>query len=103
MEREGIMADLVGRSEERAHAPRSPSDTLPPMEFRDLPEPVPLRRIVGASVIILATAIGSGEFVLWPYITTQVGLVFMWGAILGFAIQFFINMEIERYSGDHND
>ena len=92
------MADLVGRSEERAHAPRSPSDTLPPMEFRDLPEPVPLRRIVGASVIILATAIGSGEFVLWPYITTQVGLVFMWGAILGFAIQFFINMEIERYT-----
>ena len=75
-----------------------PSKHLPPAETRDLPEPVPLKRIVGASVIILATAIGSGEFVLWPYITSQVGLVFIWGAVLGFLLQFFINMEIERYT-----
>jgi hypothetical protein len=75
-----------------------PSRNLPAAETRDLPEPVPFRKVVGASVIILATAIGSGEFVLWPYITSQVGLVFMWAAIVGFAIQFFINMEVERYT-----
>jgi hypothetical protein len=75
-----------------------PSKHLPAPEKRDLPDPVPLRRIAGASVIILATAIGSGEFVLWPYITSQVGLVFMWAAVLGFLLQFFINMEIERYT-----
>jgi hypothetical protein len=82
-------------------APRAfelPSRNLPAVEARDLPEPVPLRRVAGASVIILATAIGSGEFVLWPYITSQVGLVFMWAALVGFLIQFFINMEIERYT-----
>ncbi len=75
-----------------------PSHNLPAVETRDLPEPVPFRKVAGASVIILATAIGSGEFVLWPYITSQVGLVFIWAAVVGFAIQFFINMEVERYT-----
>ena len=75
-----------------------PTKYLPPVEFRDLPEPVPLRKVTGASVIILATAIGSGEIILWPYITTQVGFTFMWAAVVGFAIQFFLNMEIERYT-----
>ena len=80
------------------HGFELPSRYLPAVETRDLPEPVPFRKVVGASVIILATAIGSGEFVLWPYITSQVGLVFMWAAIVGFLIQFFINMEVERYT-----
>ena len=75
-----------------------PTKYLPPVEFRDLPEPVPLQKVTGASVIILATAIGSGEIILWPYITTQVGFTFMWAAVVGFAIQFFLNMEIERYT-----
>lgn len=92
------MADTVGRSEERKFATELPSKNLPAVEYRDLPEPVPLKRIIGASVIILATAIGSGEFVLWPNITQKVGLVFMWGAAVGFLIQYFINMEIERYT-----
>ena len=78
--------------------PTLPSKYLPPVEFRDLPEPVPLRKVVGASVIILATAIGSGEIVLWPYITSQIGFVFMWDAVVGFGIQYFLNMEIERYT-----
>ncbi|MCO1660890.1 Nramp family divalent metal transporter [Pseudonocardia sp. S2-4] len=54
--------------------------------------------MTGASVIILATAIGSGEMILWPYITSQIGFIFMWAAVVGFAIQFFLNMEIERYT-----
>jgi hypothetical protein len=54
--------------------------------------------VSGASVIILATAIGSGEMILWPYITTQIGFTFMWAALVGFGIQFFLNMEIERYT-----
>ncbi|RBM11529.1 hypothetical protein DI005_33320 [Prauserella sp. PE36] len=78
--------------------PTLPSKYLPPVELRDLPEPVRLRKITGASVIILATAIGSGEMILWPYITSQVGFTFMWAAVVGFGIQFFLNMEIERYT-----
>lgn len=75
-----------------------PSKYLPAVEFRDLPEPVRLRKITGASVIILATAIGSGEVILWPYITSQIGFAFIWAAVVGFGIQYFLNMEIERYT-----
>ncbi|MEU3269880.1 Nramp family divalent metal transporter [Saccharomonospora sp. NPDC006951] len=78
--------------------PTLPSKHLPAVEFRDLPEPVRLRKITGASVIILATAIGSGEMILWPYITSQIGFTFIWAAVVGFGIQFFLNMEIERYT-----
>ena len=48
---------------------------------------------------MIAAGIGlaSGEFILWPYITSQVGLVFLWAAVVGVVTQFFINMEIERY------
>lgn len=89
------MADSI---EAREVASEIPGDHLPPVEYRDLPEPVPLRKIVGASVIILATALGSGEYVLWPYITSQVGFIVIWAAVLGFLFQYFINMEVERYT-----
>src|SRR5215204_3173398 len=74
------------------------SKNLPGIEYRDLPDPVPLRKIVGASVILLATAIGSGELIIWPYITTTVGVGLLWLAAFGFATQYFLNMEIERYT-----
>jgi hypothetical protein len=75
-----------------------PSKYLPAVEYRDLPEPVPLGKIVGASVILLATALGSGELIIWPYITTTVGVGLLWLAAFGFATQYFLNMEIERYT-----
>ncbi len=83
---------------DRNVATEIPDKYLPALTYEDLPEPVPLRKVIGASVIILATAIGSGEFVLWPYITSQIGFVFMWAAMVGFLMQYFINMEIERYT-----
>jgi hypothetical protein len=36
--------------------------------------------------------------VLWPYIASQVGLVLLWGALVGVVTQFFLNMEVERYT-----
>lgn len=35
---------------------------------------------------------------LYPYIASQVGLVFVWAALVGVMTQFFLNMEIERYT-----
>jgi len=67
-------------------------------EERDLPEPVPLGRILGPSVILVGVGIASGEYVLWPAIASQVGLVFLWAAVVGVLTQYFINMEIERYT-----
>jgi hypothetical protein len=34
------------------------------VRYRDLPEPAGLRKYLGASVIITATALGSGELIL---------------------------------------
>jgi hypothetical protein len=49
-------------------------------------------------VVLLATALGSGELIIWPYITTQVGIGLLWFAVVGFSMQYFLNMEIERYT-----
>jgi len=49
-------------------------------------------------VLLLAGSIGSGEFVLWPYISTQTGLTLAWLAVLGVLTQYFLNMEITRYT-----
>jgi len=89
--------------DERAHgegdfAPEPPTKYLPPMPYADMPEPQPLRKVLGPSVILAGIGVGSGEYVLWPYITTQVGVGFLWAALLGVTVQLFLNMEIERYT-----
>ena len=71
---------------------------MPAVEYTDLPEPLPMKKVLGPSVLLLAGAIGSGEYVLWPSITSQVGLVLVWLTILGVGTQYFLNMEIERYT-----
>src|ERR671917_818908 len=90
------MAESTDPREE--FATELPSRYLPQVKYRDLPEPRGLRNYMGASVIILATALGSGELILWPYITTQVGLALVWLSVLGITVQFFLNMEVERYT-----
>ncbi len=75
-----------------------PSRHVPAAQYADLPEPAPLKKVLGPSVLLLAGAIGSGEFVLWPYITSQVGLVLVWLVVVGVTTQYFLNMEIERYT-----
>jgi hypothetical protein len=67
-------------------------------EERDLPEAPALRRLVGPSVILIGVGIASGEYILYPFIASQAGLVFLWAAVVGILVQFFINMEIERYT-----
>lgn len=74
------------------------SDSVP-FTVRDLPEPPrELWRIVGPGIVAAGVGLSSGEFILWPYIASQAGLIFLWGAILGVGTQFFLNMEIERYT-----
>ena len=74
------------------------SNHLPGVDYADLPEPLPMKRVIGPSVLLLAGAIGSGEYVLWPYITSQVGLTVVWLVLIGVLTQYFLNMEIERYT-----
>jgi hypothetical protein len=62
------------------------------------PKPIAFRKIIGPSFIILAFGLGSGELILWPYLTANYGLGIVWAALLGLSCQYFINMEIERYA-----
>src|SRR5919107_2102363 len=72
-----------------------PSKYLPAIdEYKDLPDPRPLRAYLGASVILLATALGSGELIIWPYITSQAGGGLLWLAVIWFFGQDFIKMEV---------
>jgi hypothetical protein len=68
-------------------------------QLRDMPEP-PRNywRLVGPGIVAGGVGLSSGEFVLWPYIASQAGLVLLWGALLGVITQFFLNMEVERYT-----
>jgi hypothetical protein len=76
----------------------SPPGDLPPLRERDLPEPVPLVQMIGPSIILAGLALGSGEYILWPYITFRSGFVFFWAALLGVAVQYVINMEVMRWT-----
>ncbi|MCX7928245.1 MAG: Nramp family divalent metal transporter [Patescibacteria group bacterium] len=65
---------------------------------KNLPDPLPLKKLIGPSFIILGMGLGSGELILWPYLSVNFGLGIIWAAVLGITLQFFINMEIERYT-----
>ena len=67
-------------------------------ELKPFPAPMPLKKILGPSFILLALGMGSGEVILWPYLTANYGLGLAWAALLGITFQYFINMEIERYA-----
>lgn len=72
--------------------------TLRDHDLHEMPAPPRFRDLVGPSFILLGLGLGSGELILWPYLTANFGLGVIWAAVLGITLQFFINMEIERYS-----
>jgi hypothetical protein len=76
-----------------------PTRYLPGPQVRDLPEaPARYRKLIGPGIVAAGVGLASGEFILFPYIASQVGLVFVWAALVGLVTQFFINLEIERYT-----
>jgi hypothetical protein len=81
-----------------AAPPKIPEAAIGAVAERELPEAPPLGKIVGPSVIPVGVGIASGEYILFPFIASQVGLVFLWAALIGLLTQYFINMEVERYT-----
>src|SRR5215207_10052804 len=76
-----------------------PTHNVGKPEVREMPaEPKQFCRLIGPGIIAPGVARASGESILYPYIASQVGLVFVWAALVGLATQFFLNMEIERYT-----
>ncbi|MFA6918486.1 MAG: Nramp family divalent metal transporter [Candidatus Gracilibacteria bacterium] len=77
--------------------------SLPKLEINELPKALPLKKLIGPSFILLGLGLGSGEVILWPYLSSHYGLGIIWGAILGLTFQFIMNMEIERYALAHGE
>ncbi|AGZ41497.1 Nramp family divalent metal transporter [Actinoplanes friuliensis] len=74
------------------------SQTTDDLDTRSLPEPLSLRRMVGPGVVAVGIGMAAGEIILWPYLTAIGGLGLLWLAFTTLAVQFVINMEIERYT-----
>ena len=91
---------LESPAKKPAHRPPVdlPTGVLAKPAVHPLPVPVPLRKMIGPGIILAGLAIGSGEFVLWPRLTAEWGFAVFWAALVGVTIQFFLNMEIERYT-----
>lgn len=68
------------------------------LPYKMLPKAPRLFKIIGPSFIILGLGLGSGEVIMWPYLASNYGMGIIWGAVIGITLQFFINMEIERYA-----
>ena len=72
---------------------------LAPLKPAELPAPpASAWKIIGPGIVAAGVGLASGEFILYPYIASQVGLSFLWAAAVGLLTQYFINMEVERYT-----
>ena len=92
------MSDAADESEFGPHVAEYPRGELPALRVRDLPEPLPLRKMIGPSIMLAGLALGSGEFIFWPYLTYKSGFIFFWACVIGVVTQYFLNMEITRWA-----
>lgn len=80
-----------------------PPVTSATWQQQDLPEPLPynlrnLFKTIGPGVILLATSIGGGEWLVGPAMGAQFGVQFMWVATISIALQVLFNLEGMRYT-----
>ncbi|MFB6088021.1 MAG: Nramp family divalent metal transporter [Haloarculaceae archaeon] len=69
-----------------------------PFRLLDLPKVPRLKYILGPSVIMLGASLGSGETLFWPQLVARHGWALYWIFLLGVAVQFVVNTEIQRWT-----
>ena len=75
------------------------AQTLEPLREGDLPEMgMSFWKMAGPGAIMVGVAVGSGELVLWPWITARFGAVMAWAPVIGIFLQAWINVEIGRWA-----
>lgn len=89
-------------------SPRPTSDEqnpgcLPAWDRADLPEPLPfglvnLFKTIGPGAILLAAAIGGGEWIAGPLATVRFGRGILWIATAAVILQTIFNLEAVRYT-----
>ncbi len=57
-----------------------------------------LWQLIGPSIIFVALSLNGGELLLWPSLAANFSLRLLWAIPIILALQFVINMEIERYT-----
>lgn len=76
---------------------------LPPWGHDDLPEPLPFStrnvfRTIGPGAILLAAAIGGGEWLIGPAAAVKHGMGVFWIATTAIVLQVLFNLEAIRYT-----
>ena len=76
---------------------------LPPWKPADLPEPLPFSflntlRTIGPGAILLAGAIGGGEWIVGPMMAVKHGPSILWIATVSILLQSLFNLEAVRYT-----
>ncbi len=72
---------------------------VPPLKEAELPGPQKsLFKMIGPGIVMAGLAIGSGELILWPWITSIVGAQLLWAAAIGIFLQLWINIEVGRWA-----
>ncbi len=72
-------------------------DQFPPLTRRTLPSPPHWTKAIGAGVVAMGLAIGTGELILWPHLVIKHGLSLLSFALIGIGCQFVLNREIIRH------
>ena len=72
---------------------------IQPLQEAELPERNrPILKMIGPGVVLAGLAIGSGELIMWPWITSVVGAQLLWAAAIGIFLQLWVNIEIGRWT-----
>lgn len=72
---------------------------VPPLKEADLPvREKSLIGMMGPGIVLAGLSIGSGELIMWPWITSIVGAQLLWAAAIGIFLQLWINIEIGRWA-----
>ena len=69
----------------------------PPLKIRKLPPPPRAGHLLGPGIILAAMGIGMGEMIMWPRMAVMWGSGVLWLALMGFTIQYFVQMEMSRW------
>jgi hypothetical protein len=83
--------------------PTMRAGALPAWSTADLPAPPPFTprnagKVIGPGAILLATAIGGGEWLVGPAVGVKYGVAVMGVATLAIALQLVFNLEAIRYT-----
>ena len=72
---------------------------IQPLKNAELPERrKPIFKMMGPGIVMAGLAIGSGELIMWPWITSVVGAQLLWAAAIGIFLQLWVNIEIGRWA-----